>query len=75
MSAPVRAEDLVAPRWLNDDVTVYAPFRQGDQRFWLRCRVERAHGDAARVVNERRGFSALLALDELRVPLDSPYAR
>lgn len=75
MSAPVRAEDLVPPRWLNDNATVYAPVRQGGERFWLRCRVERAHGDAARVVNERRGFSALLTLDDLRVPIDTPYAR
>jgi hypothetical protein len=64
---PIDVAELEPPRWLSDGMHVLAPWSRTDtHQLWARCKVHTAAGDAARVVNERRGIDRWLPLHSLR---------
>lgn len=62
-----------APYWLEDGMEVLILWSRAE-RTMLRCRVACAAGNAARVVNERRGVDTWLPIGDLRVPQGDPHA-
>ena len=71
-------KDYEAPRWVHVGQKVWAPLNVRFDAFYrpmsidgkaIQCVVTMAAGDAARVENQARGFSELMGLDELRVPV------
>lgn len=71
---PIDVVQLESPRWLSDGMHVLAPWSHTEtHQLWARCKVHTAAGDAARVVNEKRGIDRWLPLHALRsVPAAVP---
>jgi hypothetical protein len=70
----------VAPRWVEEKMTVIAPF-QGIEAsdavrttLGVKCSVIVAAGNHARVINEKHNVDRWLHIDDLRVPEGDPHA-